>query len=173
MTSLCFQAISLVVCSQVIVAVFLRSPRHDVRVYRTAASDVIHTSHLLLRDIEMSFLPLPFERAQPNHPHISLFFFFLLDGLAQSFFSRPSSSQLVFDTAKAPFTKFSAGLIVGGGVFAGIGIVVGAITHQNYKHGEPLAPHEGFVKCLGGLVNRSHAVARRRSRRAPSALLGR
>ncbi|CBJ31117.1 expressed unknown protein [Ectocarpus siliculosus] len=43
--------------------------------------------------------------------------------------------HLVFETAKEPFTKFSAGLIVGGGVFAGIGIVVGAITHQNYKHG--------------------------------------
>lgn len=47
-----------------------------------------------------------------------------------------SASQLVFETAKAPFTKLSAGLIVGGGVFAGIGIVVGAITHQQYKHGE-------------------------------------
>lgn len=46
------------------------------------------------------------------------------------------ASQLVFETAKAPFTKLSAGLIVGGGVFAGIGIVVGAITHQQYKHGE-------------------------------------
>ncbi|CAM9934034.1 unnamed protein product [Scytosiphon promiscuus] len=43
--------------------------------------------------------------------------------------------HLVFETAKAPFTKFSAGLIVGGGVFGAIGIVVGAITHQQYKHG--------------------------------------
>lgn len=51
----------------------------------------------------------------------SFFFFFL---------------QLVFDTAKAPFTKTSAGLIVGGGVFLGIGIVCGAVRHQQIKHGE-------------------------------------
>lgn len=44
--------------------------------------------------------------------------------------------QLVFDTAKAPFTKTSAGLIVGGGVFLGIGIVCGAVRHQQIKHGE-------------------------------------
>ncbi|CAN0413438.1 unnamed protein product, partial [Hapterophycus canaliculatus] len=43
---------------------------------------------------------------------------------------------LVFETAKGPFTKLSAGLVVGGGVFAAIGIVCGAITHQQYKHGE-------------------------------------
>lgn len=59
----------------------------------------------------------------------------------------------MFETAKGPFTKFSAGLIVGGGVFAGIGIVVGAVTHQNYKHGELFASNEGCVKVFGILLN--------------------
>lgn len=47
------------------------------------------------------------------------------------------SLQLVFDTpTKGPFTKMQAGIVVGGGVLLGIGIVVGAVAHQQIKHGE-------------------------------------
>lgn len=47
-----------------------------------------------------------------------------------------SFAQLVFDTAHGPFTKLSAGLVVWGGVFLGVGIPLFAVRHQQYKHGE-------------------------------------
>ena len=72
--------------------------------------------------------------------------------------------KLVFDTAKAPFTKTSAGLIVGGGVFLGIGIVCGAVRHQQIKHGErhnalqllksPLEMRLNVAGAVGRIVGR-------------------